>query len=135
MKISAHGGVKVDLVNSNNPWNSSRELILAFNYKNQGPFQQMDLGTQLYIQPLVVGLWYRGIPIKGMENPSHESIITLIGVSLSYGLDVGYSYDFSVSSLGNANTAGAHEISIRYTFPSEFSSQARMKTSMPCFKY
>ena len=135
MKVSAHGGVKFDFLNSSSPWNSTRELTIAFNYKNQGPFQQLDLGAQLNFQPLVLGLWYRGLPISSMETSGHESIISLIGVSLGGGLDVGYSYDYSISGLGNANSAGAHEISIRYSFLGGSSKVSRMKTSMPCFKY
>jgi type IX secretion system PorP/SprF family membrane protein len=140
LKVSAHGGVKFDLSNgsSRNFMNNkvgSKELVLAFNYKNQEPFQQLDLGAQLNIQPLVIGLWYRGIPVVGSENVQHESLIGLVGVSLANGIDVGYSYDYSVSSLGNANSAGAHEVSIRFSFLAGSQQGAGRKSSMPCFKY
>ncbi|MBS4071243.1 MAG: type IX secretion system membrane protein PorP/SprF [Algoriphagus sp.] len=140
LKVSAHGGVKFDLSNgySRNFMNNkvgSKELVLAFNYKNQEPFQQLDLGAQLIIQPLVIGLWYRGIPVVGSENVQHESLIGLVGISLGNGLDVGYSYDYNVSNLGNANSAGAHEISIRYSFLAGSQQGAGRKSSMPCFKY
>jgi hypothetical protein len=113
----------------------TKELTLAFNYKNQGPFSQLDMGAQVNIQPLVFGVWYRGIPVAQKEQPNQESIIALLGISLGGGLDVGYSHDFTLSSLGNANTGGAHEISLRYSFLAG-SSKGRGKTSsMPCFKY
>jgi hypothetical protein len=73
--------------------------------------------------------------MNGIEVPGHESVISLIGVSLGRGLDVGYSYDYSISGLGNANSAGAHEISIRYVFLGGPSKAGQKKTSMPCFKY
>jgi type IX secretion system PorP/SprF family membrane protein len=140
LKVSAHGGVKFDLSGGSssqymNKRLGTKELTLAFNYKNQGPFSQLDMGAQVNIQPLVFGVWYRGIPVAQKEQPNQESIIALLGISLGGGLDVGYSHDFTLSSLGNANTGGAHEISLRYSFLAG-SSKGRGKTSsMPCFKY
>ncbi|AMQ55331.1 type IX secretion system membrane protein PorP/SprF [Algoriphagus sanaruensis] len=140
LKLSVHGGVKFDLSggasrNFMNRRENVREFMIAFNYKNQEPFQQLDLGAQLNIQPLVIGLWYRGIPVAGSQNAQHESLIGLVGISLANGIDVGYSYDYSISSLGNANSAGAHEISIRYSFLAGSQQGAGRKSSMPCFKY
>ncbi|MGM0943783.1 MAG: PorP/SprF family type IX secretion system membrane protein [Bacteroidota bacterium] len=140
MKLSAHGGVKFDLSGGAfrsyyNQNSGVRELALAFNYKNQGPFQQLDLGAQLNIQPLVLGLWYRGLPISDEMGTNHESIVSLVGISLGGGLSVGYSYDYVVSSLASANVGGAHEISIRYSFLAGDSAGGGRKTSMPCFKY
>ncbi|MBN3581313.1 type IX secretion system membrane protein PorP/SprF [Algoriphagus aestuarii] len=140
LKVSAHGGVKFDLSGGSsrafyNQKSGTKELTLAFNYKNQKPFTQLDMGAQINIQPLVLGVWYRGIPVSNEEQPNHESIIALVGVSLGGGLDVGYSHDFTLSSLGNANTGGAHEISLRYSFLWGKASGAGRKSSMPCFKY
>jgi len=140
LKLSAHGGVKFDLSGGNsrqffNQRTGTRELTFAFNYKNQGPFTQLDLGTQVNIQPLVLGVWYRGIPVGQSALPNNEAVIALVGISLGGGLDVGYSHDFTLSSLGNANTGGAHEISIRYSFLAGNAKGAGRKSSMPCFKY
>ena len=140
VKLSAHGGYKIDLSggSSQNFMNSRREtrdLTLAFNYKNQGPFSQLDLGAQVNIQPLVLGVWYRGIPVSEVTQTNHEAVIALVGISLGNGLDVGYSHDFTISSLGNGNTGGANEISIRYSFLAGSAKGAGRKSSMPCFKY
>ncbi|WP_425636823.1 PorP/SprF family type IX secretion system membrane protein [Algoriphagus yeomjeoni] len=140
LKISAHGGVKFDLSGGSsseylNQKFGTKELTFAFNYKNQGSFSQLDMGAQVNIQPLVLGVWYRGIPVQQSEIPNHEAIIGLVGISLGGGLDVGYSHDFTLSSLGNANTGGAHEISIRYSFLATNKRGAGRKSSMPCFKY
>lgn len=140
LKLSAHGGVKFDLsggtaTNFLNKRENTKEMTLAFNYKNQGPFSQLDMGAQVNIQPLVLGVWYRGIPVAKEGQPNHESIVALIGISLGGGLDVGYSHDFTLSSLGNANTGGAHEISLRYSFLASSSKGLGRKSSMPCFKY
>ncbi|MEP1087833.1 type IX secretion system membrane protein PorP/SprF [Algoriphagus sp.] len=140
LKLSAHGGVKFDLSGGTstsflNDRSGTRELTLAFNYKNQRSFSQLDMGAQVNLQPIVLGVWYRGIPVQKDELPNHEAIIGLIGISLGGGLDVGYSHDFTLSSLGNANTGGAHEISLRYSFLATNKRGAGRTTSMPCFKY
>jgi type IX secretion system PorP/SprF family membrane protein len=140
LKMSAHGGVKLDLSGGSSTEfftqrTGTKELTFAFNYKNQGPFTQLDLGTQVNIQPLVLGVWYRGIPVSDNSQPNHESVIALVGISLGGGLDVGYSHDFTLSSLGNANTGGAHEISLRYSFLAGSAKGRGRKSSMPCFKY
>ncbi|MHA7129434.1 PorP/SprF family type IX secretion system membrane protein [Algoriphagus namhaensis] len=140
LKLSAHGGVRFDLAggtetNFLNNRQGTRELTLAFNYKNQGTFSQLDLGAQVNIQPLVLGVWYRGIPVANETQPNHESVVALLGISLGGGLDVGYSHDFTLSSLGNANTGGAHEISLRYSFLAGNFKGSGRKSSMPCFKY
>lgn len=140
VKLSAHGGYKIDLTdgsatNSRNKRTETRDLTLAFNYKNQGAFSQLDLGAQMNLQPLVLGIWYRGIPVSKAPEANHESVIALVGISLGGGLDVGYSHDFTISSLRNANTGGANEISIRYSFLARIAKGAGKKSSMPCFKY
>lgn len=140
VKFSAHGGYKIDLsggaaTNFMNKRTGTRDLTLAFNYKNQAPFSQLDMGAQLNLQPLVLGVWYRGIPVSEISDSNHESIISLVGISLGNGLDVGYSHDFTLSSLGNGNTGGANEISIRYSFLAGSAKGAGRKSSMPCFKY
>ncbi|RZS95156.1 PorP/SprF family type IX secretion system membrane protein [Cecembia calidifontis] len=141
MKISAHGGLKFDLSggsvrNFMNNSQGQRELVLAFNYKHQDPFNQLDLGAQFNLQPVVFGLWYRGLPNLGNALPNNESLIGLVGFSLGNGLDIGYSYDFTLSPLGQANTGGAHEVSMRLSFLSGDAKQAGRKGSiLPCFKY
>lgn len=140
LKISAHGGMKFDLSGGSsteffNQRKGTKELTVAFNYKDQGPFTQLDLGTQVNFQPLVLGVWYRGIPVSENSQPNHESIIALVGISLGGGLDIGYSHDFTLSSLGNANTGGAHELSLRYSFLAGSAKGRGRTSSMPCFKY
>ncbi len=140
VRFSAHGGYRIDLsggdaTNFMNKRSGTRDLTLAFNYKNQAPFSQLDLGAQVNLQPLVLGVWYRGIPVSEVTQTNHESVIALVGISLGNGLDVGYSHDFTISSLGNGNTGGANEISIRYSFLAGSAKGAGRKSSMPCFKY
>ncbi len=139
MKLSAQGGIKFDLVGGRRNYfthaYAERSISFAFNYKQQDPFNQLDVGTQLFLDPLVLGLWYRGLPTKN-NLPNNESIIGLIGVSLENGLDIGYSYDVTISKLGQKNSGGAHEISMTYSFLwGDKKSRNLRDRVIPCFKY
>jgi type IX secretion system PorP/SprF family membrane protein len=100
-------------------------LSLAFLYKNQDLKNQLDLGMYWYKSPLMLGLWYRGIPI--MKWNRADALALVIGVK-TQSFSIGYSYDFTVSKLMN-NTHGAHELSMIY----EFTTVRRRKMhAIPC---
>lgn len=141
IKYSVHGGVSLDLAggmsrNYMNRTENNRALVFAFNYKHQDPFNQLDLGTQLVLQPLTLGIWYRGLPTPGANRPNTESLIGIVGISLANGIDIGYSYDYTLSKLGIASTGGAHEVSMRFSFlAGNAKNAAGRKSSMLCFRY
>lgn len=138
IRYSAHGGLKFYLKSGaiNDYFNNTeqqRTLSLAFNYKNQGQFDQLDIGMELFFEPLILGFWYRGLPSwKGL--PNNEALIGLVGFSLSSGLDIGYSYDFTISNLAWRNTGGAHEISMRYSFVEQLWKR-QVQRRLPTFRY
>lgn len=138
IRYSLHGGFKFDLKSGaiNDYFNNTeqqRTLSVAFNYKNQGEFDQLDIGIELFFEPLILGFWYRGLPSwKGL--PNNEALIGLVGFSLSNGLDVGYSYDFTISNLAWRNTGGAHEISFRYSFVEQLWKR-QVQRRLPTFRY
>lgn len=86
---------------------------MPFFYKQQSQFRQLDLGVYWYRDPLVVGFWYRGIPLY-KEVFNRDAVTALIGIKTRH-LNIGYSYDFTISKLVT-NTGGSHEISLGYTF-------------------
>lgn len=111
-----------------------RSATLALNYKKQGDFNQLDAGIQLYFQPLVLGGWYRGIPVQSVNKVfKNESIIALVGLELNANLSFAYSYDFTVSRLAGS-TGGAHEFSLTLSF-GKIVKRTRRDTILPCFKY
>ncbi len=139
VKLSAQGGIKFDLVGGRRNYfthaYAERSISFAFNYKQQDPFTQLDIGTQLFLDPLVLGVWYRGLPTNN-ALPNNESVIGLVGVSLESGLDIGYSYDFTISKLGMRNSGGAHEVSLTYTFLwGEAKNRNQRARTIPCFRY
>ncbi|MEQ9423615.1 MAG: type IX secretion system membrane protein PorP/SprF [Cyclobacteriaceae bacterium] len=118
-RYSVHGGYRLPLRVGRNIGRSAdgmeRSVTPTFNYRSQGKFDQLDLGVFFTLQPIVVGLWYRGIPIKSVDGfANNESIITHFGLTKGRAT-FGYSYDLTISKLG-LDTGGAHEISLIYTF-------------------
>ncbi len=115
-KFSAHGGYRIPLnPGSKKTGIGERSITPTFNYKTQGDFDQLDLGAYFTLDPILVGVWYRGIPIKntnGIQNS--ESLIFMLGLQAKR-TTFGYSYDYTISDLG-IGTGGAHEISIAYSF-------------------
>ncbi len=121
MRTSIHGGWKIPLSSGPRKYElaytfKERAIVPVFQYRSQANFQQLDIGSYLYLEPLVVGLWYRGLPVGVLNTlPYNESLIMLVGLSYD-NLSVGYSYDFTVSRFG-ASSGGAHELSLTYLFP------------------
>jgi type IX secretion system PorP/SprF family membrane protein len=135
IKWSIHGGWNFPL-GANQYFGSKFDNMasLMVNYKKQGGFQQIDIGTQLLYRSVISGLGYRGIP--GLRNmPNQDSIIFMLGLKLESGLVVGYSYDFMISNIG-AQTKGAHELSLRYQFLiSEPKYRGQRSRILQCFDF
>lgn len=123
-KISVYGGI--DLRRRGKLLKPSDDVMtFAFLYKQQEAIKQLDLGVYWYNHPIVLGIWYRGIP--GFNSEVGDAIIFLAGIK-TRSVNVGYSYDFTISSL-LPYTRGSHEISLAYKFllPKRVS-----KTAVPC---
>ncbi|NJM15877.1 MAG: type IX secretion system membrane protein PorP/SprF [Bacteroidales bacterium] len=91
IKYQLYGGTKYLMKQSLlSPIPSS--LQLAFLYKQQQKFTQLDAGLYGYKSPLVLGFWYRGIPlIKSDYN--NDALVILVGYKVPH-FSIGYSYDF-----------------------------------------
>jgi type IX secretion system PorP/SprF family membrane protein len=111
LKISLFGGV--ELVRKSRLLKPNEEtMTLAYLFKKQGPYYQLDLGVYWFKNPLVLGLWYRGIP--PFNSQRGDALILLVGYR-SRNFNIGYSYDLTVSNLiGQA--LGSHEVSMSVKF-------------------
>lgn len=135
MKTAIHAGARIDL--SGGPRNGGRVSYLtpSFIYRMQGKsFSQLDLGVNYHIDPVSVGLWYRGKPFEKtvINSISQDALILTLGLYFKQ-LSVGYSYDFTISEMETAS-GGAHEISLVWEFsskPSNRSSKKKYKL-IPC---
>lgn len=103
-------------------------LQLAFLYKKQADFQQLDLGFYYHYSPVVLGLWYRGIPLL-RENNINDALVLLVGLKTEK-YNVGYSYDFTTSKL-ITSSGGSHEISVSYSFGKP-AKKKHPKKMVPC---
>lgn len=126
LKVSVFGGTQIlrrgELLNP-----IDETLSLAFLFKSQGTINQLDLGLYWYKEPLILGFWYRGIPIINREKRG-DAVAVLAGYKIE-NFSIGYSYDFTISRL-LASTGGAHEISMIYEFKT--SRQRKKRHMIPC---
>ncbi len=135
-KYTLFGGHKFFLNGKTSIYNE--ESVNAWiHYRSQGKFDQIDLGAYWIRTPIILGFWYRGIPLlkrykAGYQN--NDAIIFNVGYVWK-DIKIGYSYDVTISRL-IANTYGSHEFSLVY----EFNQDQRMKKKtrkviIPCPKY
>ncbi len=114
-KYHIHGGMKLPI---GGPMSGrvGRPSFLSpsFVYRHQGQFQQFDFGVNYIVNPIMVGVWYRGVPFvrNVIDNPSQDALVFIMGLQMD-GFQFGYSYDFTISEL-SVNTGGSHEISLIY---------------------
>mgnify|MGYP006183419693 CR=1 FL=1 len=141
MKLSFHAGYRFSLGEGSmrsdfTHLRRQRYFTPTVNYKRQGPFEQLDLGAYIYVEPIVFGLWYRGLPFKPVENQSNrDAIVMMVGINLLSGLNIGYSFDYTVSQLG-IQSGGAHELSLSWTLPNSYQGKpSRRDTILPCPKF
>jgi len=128
VKFNFYGGLQV-LRKTRLRQKLQEVLSVAMNFQKQGKFYQSDIGVYYYKDPLIFGLWYRGIPFA--TSQAGDAIIGLIGIKTSQ-LHIGYSYDFTISNL-ISSTSGAHEISLIYEFNTFTIGQQRNRMkSIPC---
>jgi hypothetical protein len=128
MKFNLYGGLQ--LYKKTRLRVQLREVMsIAVNYQTQAKFHQTDIGLYYYRDPLIFGLWYRGIPF--LTTQAGDAIIGLVGIKTKT-LHIGYSYDFTVSNL-ISSTGGAHELSLIYEFTTFSLGTGRKKIrAIPC---
>jgi hypothetical protein len=67
-------------------------------------------------------------------QPSRDAIIFILGLNLNY-IEVGYSYDFTISSIG-PDSGGSHEVSVSLLLPNISSNKVKKKDKiLPCPNY
>ena len=135
-KFSMHGGWRTTFrtpVIRDHPQN----LVLAFNYRMQGKYDQLDIGGYFERDPFYAGLWYRGIPLfkhyaAGYSN--RDAIAVLFGFIVN-DTRIGYSYDITISRLAG-QSGGAHEITIGYEIASSGKKRSMTRRRVvPCAKF
>jgi type IX secretion system PorP/SprF family membrane protein len=116
MKMVVHGGGRITLNGGIRKVDRASYLTPSFIYRQQGVISQLDLGVNYHVDPVSLGVWYRGKPFESSISNTiqQDALIFTMGIYLK-NLTVGYSYDFTTSALSTAS-GGAHEISLVYEF-------------------
>jgi len=116
MKTTIHGGARLTLTSGPREQDRASYLTPSFIYRRQGPVSQLDFGLNYHVDPISIGVWYRGKPFETnyIGTVNQDALILTLGMYLKT-LTIGYSYDFSISEL-STTSGGAHEIAIVYEF-------------------
>ncbi|AZQ65343.1 type IX secretion system membrane protein PorP/SprF [Flammeovirga pectinis] len=119
MKFSLMGGYVIPLEYANR-----RQTVKSYTGKSispvvlfmqQGQATQLSLGAYANLSPLLIGIWYRGLPLIKQNDAqaiNHDAIIAMIGVKVQR-LKFGYSMDWTLTRLPQQG-AISHEISLGY---------------------
>lgn len=133
LKTTIHGGVRFPLYHGLFKKDRVAALAPSFVYKQQGKFDQLDIGTYFLYEPVVLGLWYRGIPIRQNvnDNISQDALVVILGFQLEK-FEFTYSYDITVSELGPIS-GGAHELALKFKVDMAAQVKTRKKERfIPC---
>jgi type IX secretion system PorP/SprF family membrane protein len=124
VKTSFFGGV--ELVRKSKLLKPDEEtMTLAFLFKNQGPYNQLDLGVYWFKNPFVLGLWYRGIP---PFNSQRGDAFIILGGYKTKNFNIGLSYDVTISNLiGQAVGSLEASMSVKFAIP-----RRSKKGEVPC---
>ncbi len=134
MKWTVFGGYRLPIKgNSRRSHEITESVTFSMLYQYQDKHDQLDIGAYWKKQPFTLGLWFRGLPVAGIQQgyEAIDAVIVLIGFQV-YDLKFGYSYDYTLSGL-LGNTGGSHEVSLMY----EFNKNAKLKrkrrqVTIPC---
>ena len=121
--FSLHGGYTYELVKPENIDDLSSHTIGGLlHYRHQGVNDQLDIGASYFYKLIRFNVWYRGIPFKTYSNgfKNSESVAFMLGYEpLDKPFKIGYSYDYTISSLSSKRTAGAHEVTVSHEIGSK----------------
>lgn len=133
MKVSIHGGFKMPLNLSRNI-KKKEYLMPSFVYESQGKFDQLTVGAQMMYEPVIVGVFYRGIAIQQnvADNVNQDAITIMLGFKFKK-YEIYYNYDQTVSALASYS-GGAHEIAFKYYFNYDLwkAMQKKKQKYIPC---
>ena len=128
---SLQGGYKINLQKpTRGKPLPQKALVLTSQYRKQGRFNQFDIGSYFIYEPLLFGMWYRGLPIE--KSNRSESLIFLIGTKYQE-FSLAYSYDFALTPLRGLGSS-VHEISLTYDF-NLFEKNKLFQKKRPEYKY
>jgi type IX secretion system PorP/SprF family membrane protein len=125
VKFSLFGGI--ELIEKGKLLKPKDEtMTFTFLFKNQGKQNQLDLGIYWYKVPLVLGIWYRGLP--PFNSQRGDAFVLLAGYKTRH-FNIGYSFDLTISNL-ISHAYATHEVSMSVKF--RLPRRRKKITSIPC---
>ncbi len=124
-KFSLYGGIR-KVIRGFIVSKIEESITGAFYYRNQGGYNQADIGVYWFRSPISFGVWYRGIPLV-KPYQKYDALEFMLGYKYQQ-YSFAYSYDFTISKLG-FGSGGSHEVSVIYEF--RVKTKKRWK-SIPC---
>lgn len=133
-KLSFHGGWKHILEGDEKDIMKQKSISMAFNYRGQSEFDQLDLGFYYTVSVFNLGFWYRGLPGVKAYQPGYgnsDAVAILVGIK-NHRMNIGYSYDFTISNLQNGNSGGANELSFALQLCNPKKRRRKPRSFTPC---
>lgn len=138
MKFSIHTGYRFGFTKTRGFRRkaSDKSVTPTIHYKKQGVTQQLDIGSYFTYEPVILGAWFRGLPVMKAPDGTRQrdAVVLLLGVRqpTDFGLfKLGVSYDFPISHAG-LNSGRTFEISIGYQIINERCRKRVTYLSIPC---
>ena len=100
VRLTAHMGGTIP-IGRRGRYSDGTTIKPAVIYQYQNGFQELNIGTYVKYNAITAGVWYR----------NRDAFIITLGIATDK-LKIGYSYDLTVSKLGNGITNGSHEVSL-----------------------
>lgn len=126
LRLSVYGGGKY-IIHGRRRSQSQESISGAFNFMMQDRFKYLDIGAYYSRTPMLLGIWYRGLPVFP-DNPNNGAITLQFGYNFN-NITISYSYDYTISRL-MTRTGGAHEISV--AFSGQTAKKKSRKRMIPC---
>ncbi len=121
IKITGHMGANIKL-GQRGRYSSTTFLSPNVIYQYQNGFQQLNIGAYLRYESFTIGAWYR----------NKDAFILTVGLTTDK-YRIGYSYDLTVSPLGNGVSGGSHEVSLGINLKCKKPVRDFRKLSCPSF--
>lgn len=135
VRYTAHGGYSYVINEDEKEEFKQKSIAAAFNYRGQSNFDQLDIGAYYMQYVFNLGIWYRGMPFLKSYQPgySNNDALALIVGFKTERLNIGYSFDFTISKLVG-QTAGAHEVTLSYQL-CKLTKKKKKRIIVPCPKF
>ena len=121
IKVTGHVGANIKL-GQRGRYSSTTFLSPNIIYQNQNGFQQLNVGAYLKYESFTIGAWYR----------NKDAFILTVGINTD-NYRIGYSYDLTVSPLGNGVSGGSHEVSLGINLKCKKPARDFRRISCPSF--